>query len=148
MTMNFGSTFQSVLEEAVLASLTIIILFQLAGDALQNMLRLPIPGPVIGMALLLGGLLLDGRLPTELDRAATGILAYLPMLFVPAGVGVMAHFDLIGANLPAIITGVMVSSVPAIVITAATMRGVERLQQALAHALRRRLPEPTVDALR
>jgi hypothetical protein len=58
----------------------------------------------------------------------------------------MAHFDLIGANLPAIVAGVAVSSVLAVVITAATLRGVERLQQGVLETLHRRISDPTVDA--
>jgi len=69
----------------MLANLTVIVLFELAGDLLQSLLQLPIPGPVIGMALLLAALIGKGRLPDGLDRAASGLLLYLPMMFVPAG---------------------------------------------------------------
>ena len=114
----------------MLASLTVIVLFELAGDLLQSLLRLPIPGPVIGMALLLAGLAARRQLPATLDRAASGLLSYLPMLFVPAGVGVMAHFDLIRTQWPAIAAALIVSSLLTIIVTAATMLAVERLQQA------------------
>jgi putative effector of murein hydrolase LrgA (UPF0299 family) len=43
------------------------------------------------MAPLLLALIGMGRLPDGLDRAASCILSYLPMLFVPAGVGIMVH---------------------------------------------------------
>ena len=114
----------------MLKYLTAITLFDVAGDFIQSTARLPIPGPVIGMALLLLALIGKGALPDGLDRAATGILSYLPMLFVPAGVGIMVHFDLIRAEWPAITVAIGISSVLTIVVTATTMRSVERLQQA------------------
>jgi holin-like protein len=114
----------------MLKYLTAITLFYVAGDFIQSIARLPIPGPVIGMALLLLALIGKGTLPDGLDRAATGILSYLPMLFVPAGVGIMVHFDLIRAEWPAITVAIGLSSVLTIVVTATTMRSVERLQEA------------------
>jgi len=114
----------------MLAGLTVIVLFEVAGDLLQSWLQLPIPGPVIGMALLLAALIGRGRLPDGLDRAASGLLLYLPMMFVPAGVGVMAHFELIRAEWRSIAIALVASSILAIVVTAAVMRGVERVQRA------------------
>jgi holin-like protein len=111
-------------------SLTVIVLFEVAGDLLQSLLRVPIPGPVIGMALLFAALVGKRRLPDGLDCAARGLLRYLPMMFVPAGVGVMAHFELIRAEWCSIGIALIVSSGLAIVVTALAMRGVERLQRA------------------
>jgi holin-like protein len=127
----------------VLKYLTAIALFDVAGDFIQSMAQLPIPGPVIGMALLLLALIGMGALPDGLDRAATGILSYLPMLFVPAGVGVMVHFDLIRVEWPAIAVGIGISSVVTVVVTATTMRSMEKLQQ----ALRKTRPSYAVDEI-
>lgn len=134
----------------MLPSFTAIVLFDVAGDFCRRLLGVPIPGPVIGMALLLLALILRGRLPNTLDRAATGLLSYLPMLFVPAGVGMMAHFDLIKAQWPALIAGVVGSSVLAVAATALTMCAVERVQETLrkasGHSLTPQLVEVTHDA--
>lgn len=129
----------------MLASLTAIVLFEVAGDLLQQLTSVPIPGPVIGMALLLAALILTGRLTDGLDRAASGILSYLPMLFVPAGVGVMAHFDLIRAEWPAIMVALAGSSVLAIAVTAVTMSAVERMQQAIRGTSRRRAAKKAIE---
>lgn len=112
----------------MLASLSVIVLFELAGDLLRSLLRLPVPGPVIGMALLLAALAVRRRLPETLDHAASGLLSYLPMLFVPAGVGIMAHFALIRTEWPVIAAALLVSSLLTIVVTAATMIAIERVQ--------------------
>ena len=118
----------------MLTNLCVIVLFEVAGDFCQQLTGLPIPGPVIGMALLLSALILRGRLPDALDSVATSLLSYLPMLFVPAGVGIMAHFDLIKAQWPALIAGVAVSSVLAVGATALTMRAVEHAQDSIRKA--------------
>lgn len=115
----------------MLIGFSAIVLFQLAGELIQNLGGLPVPGPVIGMALLLAALVCTGRLPDELDRIANGLLAYLPMLFVPAGVGIMVHFDLIKGQLLAITAAVVISSFLAIVATAVTMNAVEWTLQAI-----------------
>jgi holin-like protein len=118
-------------EGGVLTGLAAIVLFEIGGDMCQQLLGLPIPGPVIGMALLLLALILRGGLSDGLERAATGLLSYLPILFVPAGVGVMAHFDLIRAEWPALLAGIVGSSVLAVVATALTMRAVERIRSSV-----------------
>lgn len=71
--------------------LTLILVCQLIGETIQVATGLPVPGPVIGMALLFSGLLVHKRLPDGLGEAAGGLLRHLALLFVPAGVGVMLH---------------------------------------------------------
>ena len=81
----------------MLQGLTLIFLCQLAGEALVRLLGAPVPGPVAGMVILLLGLVVAGG-PTEpVRRAGTGLLSYLTLFFVPAGVGLIAH----GARLKA-----------------------------------------------
>ena len=76
----------------------LLCLLQLVGEAIVYLTEIPIPGPVIGMALLLAILLITKGLPDGLDQAASGLLKYLAMLFVPAGVGVTLHFNLISTE--------------------------------------------------
>ncbi|MCL5043632.1 MAG: CidA/LrgA family protein [Gammaproteobacteria bacterium] len=75
----------------LLRGLTWLILFQLLGSGL-NILLLPfLPGPIIGMVLLLGFLLLRGEVPAPVEQAAGSLLTYLPLILVPPAVGVMAY---------------------------------------------------------
>lgn len=64
---------------------------QLAGEVLVRLLDVPVPGPVVGLALL-WGVLTWRRTPEEAAVVRTGdaLLAHLQLLFVPAGVGVIA----------------------------------------------------------
>ncbi|MFU8895208.1 MAG: CidA/LrgA family protein [Gammaproteobacteria bacterium] len=75
----------------MLQGLTLIFLCQLAGETLVRLLGVPIPGPVAGMVILLLGLVVAGGIPAGLRRAGHGLLTYLPLFFVPAGVGLVAH---------------------------------------------------------
>jgi len=56
---------------------------------------LPLPAPVIGLILLYGELTLRGSLPDDLGVLADRLLQFLGMLFVPAGVGVLAHLHVL-----------------------------------------------------
>jgi putative effector of murein hydrolase LrgA (UPF0299 family) len=100
----------------------ILLSCQLLGEVLVIATGLPLPGPVIGMALLFLGLLLRGGIPTGLDRMADVLLSHLSLLFVPAGVGVMLHAELIGAELLPIAGSVILSTMLTIVVTAWIMQ--------------------------
>lgn len=72
-------------------TLTLLLLYQLVGELVSRALKLPIPGPVIGMALLFVTLLVRGRIGDELRSGASALLQHLSLLFVPAGAGIMLH---------------------------------------------------------
>ncbi|SNZ06305.1 CidA/LrgA family protein [Cohaesibacter gelatinilyticus] len=101
--------------------LTIIFGCQLAGEGLVTVFKLPIPGPVVGMALLFCGLMIKGGVPKELATVADTLLANLSLLFIPAGVGVMLHFRLIEAELVPITISVIGSTLLTIAVTALVM---------------------------
>ena len=82
----------------VLVAIFFLLLFQLVGDTLSRTLHLPIPGPVLGMLLLAGWYGLRRREPERPMRyAADGLLRWLSLLFVPAGVGIVANMPLLRA---------------------------------------------------
>lgn len=75
----------------LLRGLTWLIVFQLLGTGV-NVLFLPfLPGPIIGMVLLLIYLVLRGEVGEPLEHAAGSLLKYLPLILVPPAVGVMAY---------------------------------------------------------
>ncbi len=101
----------------MLAYLTVIFVCQLAGELIAALFALPIPGPVVGMVLLFVGLMLRGSLHADLSAVADGLLRHLSLLFVPAGVGVMLHLDLLGDELVPIAVSLLVSTVLTIAVT-------------------------------
>lgn len=105
----------------MLAYLTLIFSCQLAGELLVVVTGWPVPGPVVGMALLFLGLVMRGRVPDGLGGVSDGLLGSLSLLFVPAGVGVMQHAGLIGSELLPISAALVVSTVVAIGVTGSVM---------------------------
>jgi holin-like protein len=120
----------------MIASLSLILLCQLAGEVFVRGLNLPMPGPVIGLLLLLVLLLVRDRFkilargPLQQDgveNASRNLLAHLSLLFVPAGVGVVQKLDLIAEHGIAIIVILAVSVVVTLLVTVATFRLASRL---------------------
>ncbi len=120
----------------MIASLSLILLCQLAGEVFVRGLGLPVPGPVIGLMLLLVLLLARDRFKTlargplqqdGVENASRGLLAHLSLLFVPAGVGVVQKLDLIAEHGIAIIAILAASVVVTLVVTVATFRLASRL---------------------
>jgi len=92
-----------------------ILAFQLAGEAISRTLGLPLPGPVVGLVLLLGAMRLRPGLADWLRGAAQGVLAHLSLFFVPAGVGVIAHLPLLREHGVALLLAILGSTVLALV---------------------------------
>ncbi|MGD1879513.1 MAG: CidA/LrgA family protein [Kiloniellaceae bacterium] len=113
----------------MLAALTALLLCQLTGEAAVRLLDLPVPGPVLGLVLMLALLAAKGSVPASLDTTAGGLLRHLSLLFVPAGVGVLQHLARIEAEWLAIAAALLVSSVSTIVGSAVVMRGMIRLMK-------------------
>ena len=106
----------------MLASLCILFAVQLAGEALARGLALPVPGPVLGFAMLAFALWRVPRLRPVVDPAAFGLLRYLSLLFVPAAVGIIQQAPLIGREGLAIVAAVLLSTWIAMVVTVVVFR--------------------------
>lgn len=113
-----------------LTALTLLLIFQCLGEGGAQLLGLPIPGPVIGMLLLLLSFLLYPRLADLMEATSWGILQHLSLLFVPAGVGVMAAAGQLQGDLAAIVVALVVSTVLAIAVGAlVTQAAMKRLSR-------------------
>src|SRR6202795_5113746 len=119
----------------MIASLSLILLCQLAGEVFVRGLALPMPGPVIGLMLLLVLLVARDRFavlargPLQgdgVESASRGLLANLSLLFVPAGVGVVQKLDLLAEHGIAILAILAVSVVITLLVTVATFRVASR----------------------
>jgi holin-like protein len=88
--------------------ITLFLIYQLIGEVCARLLGLPVPGPVLGMLLLFGTLLIRRRSNPTLDDTSNTLLSHLSLLFVPAGVGMIAHLELIADEwLPIVLTLVL-----------------------------------------
>jgi putative effector of murein hydrolase LrgA (UPF0299 family) len=77
-----------------LRGFTLLLLAQALGEVAARLLHLPLPGPVLGLLLMLAAL--SSPLVREpVQAAAEVLLGHLSLLFVPVGVGVMTHLGVI-----------------------------------------------------
>ena len=86
-----------------------LLLFQAAGELLSHFLLPRIPGPVIGLVLLLLFLHLRGQVPTDIESVGSGILQHLGLLFIPASVGVVLYWPLLREYAVAVACALVVS---------------------------------------
>lgn len=115
--------------EGILTLLTL----QLIGELISRFFQLPVPGPVLGMMLLAVTLLVHQRVPAGLRSFAEGLLKHLPFLFVPAGVGLMLHMELLKREGLLILIALIGSSTLAIVITALLFKTLANLKGRQPH---------------
>ncbi len=100
---------------------TLILVCQLIGEFAVTVTGAPIPGPVVGMVLLFVFLLIKGRVPEPLAQVSSALLNNLSLLFVPAGVGVMLHFELLGEDAWPLSVALVASTALTVAVTALVM---------------------------
>lgn len=108
-------------------ALLVILIAQILGEFVARALGLPLPGPVLGMILVLGLLVAVPQLREMIRAVAQTLLSHLSLLFVPAGAGVVGHLATLGDSTLAILLAIVVSAVLAIGAGALTFAAVARL---------------------
>jgi len=99
--------------------LIVLLLCQLVGELVVRTLDVTLPGPVLGMVLYFVVLQVR-RPPTDapLVRGAQTLLRHLPLLYVPAGAGVISYLAVLGGNAVPIAGGLILSWVAGLLVTA------------------------------
>lgn len=113
----------------MLAALATLLVFQCLGEGLSYLFNIPVPGPVIGMLLLLAYLRLRPASVAALEATALELLRHLSLLFVPAGVGIMVSASALHGDVVAVVLSVAISTTLAITVTALVMRAMLRRQR-------------------
>jgi len=113
----------------MLNSVFLIFLFQLIGELVQKVLELNIPGPVIGLILLLTSLLLSKKydhkliknLKINLINSAENLVHYIPLFFLPVGVGVVMHLSFLEGTLVTVLFIIVFGTLITLAITGLLM---------------------------
>ena len=116
----------------MLKSIFIIFLFQLIGESAQKYFELAVPGPVIGLILLLISFILlknnknlfVNKVKNEISSTAIHISNYLSLLFVPIGVGVVMHLSYLEKNYIEVLGVIFFSTILTIGFTALVMESI------------------------
>ncbi|GHU59613.1 antiholin-like protein LrgA [Clostridia bacterium] len=115
----------------------IIIAISCAGELMKFLLPLPIPAGVYGMVLLFALLMLRVIKLHQIRRTAMFLIEIMPLLFVPAGVGLMTSAHNIERMLGAVLLAV--TAVTALVYAAAGLTA----QRIIQHG-KRRQTDPSI----
>ncbi|WP_429407089.1 CidA/LrgA family protein [Paraburkholderia sp. GAS82] len=113
----------------MLRALATLLVFQCLGEGVSYLFKLPVPGPVIGMLLLFGFLMLRPQVADAIEPTALELLRHLSLLFIPAGVGIMVSAGKVRGDALAVVVSLVVSTTLAIAVTALVTRALLRRQR-------------------
>ncbi|MCO5732947.1 CidA/LrgA family protein [Rhizobium sp. SSA_523] len=115
----------------MLRGLAALLLFQLIGECLVFLVKLPVPGPVIGLILLFVFLRAmqswKGTSFPQIETASGALLSNLGLLFVPAGVGVVSLWGVVRTEAGPIAAVLVLSAIVTLVATVWTFIAARRL---------------------
>ena len=109
----------------MLTAIFTILVLQLIGEVLQKYFDLAIPGPVIGLMLMLLTLMtmnskklnMLAPLRTKIINTSEKLLRYLSLLFVPIGVGVVMHLQLLEMQLLRLLVVIVLGTMSTMIFT-------------------------------
>ena len=113
---------QAVYTGNMIQGLVQLFIFQALGELLSKFALPFIPGPVLGLVLLLAFLALRGHVPASVDGVGSSILQHLGLLFIPASVGVVLYLPVLQANAWAISAALVVSVLATVAVTALVLK--------------------------
>ena len=99
-----------------------IMVFQALGEVVGKWFLPMIPGPVLGLVLLLIFMAMTKKIPQPMNDAATGILQHLGLLFVPASVGVIMYLPVLKAHWGAVLSALVLSVIATMAVTALVLK--------------------------
>ncbi len=102
----------------MLKGIITLLVFQFLGECFVKLFELIVPGPVIGMLLLLLFLMIKKSSFESLDNAVFLHLRYLPLLFIPAAMGIVTQADIISKEFWAITISLLVGTIIALAFSA------------------------------
>lgn len=111
----------------MLPAIGLLLFCQLIGETVTRGAGVPIPGPVVGLALLSLVLVARPRVAEAVRPTVRVILANLSLLFVPAGVGVIGNLGVLSDQGPALFVILAASTLLSMLAAVTTFLAVNRL---------------------
>lgn len=111
-----------------------LLVFQALGELLSKFLIPFIPGPVIGLAVLLAYLGVKGAVPQRIELVGGTILQHLGLLFIPASVGVVMYWPLLKEHFAAVLIALALSVTATILVTALVLKALAPTRAEDEHA--------------
>ena len=113
-----------------LGQFSIILLFSLAGEALHALLPLPFPASIYGIVLLLACLMAGVVRVDAIREVSSFLIEIMPVMFIPAAVGLMESFGLLLPSLGAYLAIMAVSTFAVMAVAGRVTQAVIRRQSA------------------
>jgi holin-like protein len=135
---------------SVLRGITLLVAANALGEALRHGFRLPMSGPVLGMMLLFLFFVVRGGVPVGMELTTRPLLRHLPLFFVPAGVGIVTQFGVIGREWRVMALALAVSTILGLLASAAALGALDRVTAATrerhgkSRVLRKTIDPPTL----
>lgn len=115
----------------MISGLVQILLFQSLGELISKFALPTLPGPVIGLVLLVLWLVMRKGVNPELGSVADTFSQYFGLLFVPAAVGVVLYLPQLKANALAIVSALVGSVILTLITSAVVVRFLSRQPKGL-----------------
>ncbi len=110
----------------MISGFALLLAFQFAGEIIKTAFSLPIPGAVMGMAMLLIAMLIHKGLFDVINLAASALISNLALLLVPAGVGIGSLAGLLIDDFIPLSAALLISTAFGIATTAIVMQTLGR----------------------
>ncbi len=104
----------------LLKQFMLILLVSLVGELLKALLPLPVPASVYGLALMLGCLCLGWIKVEQVDKAADFLIEIMPIMFIPAAVGLTEAWDSLKPMLLPLAVVILLTTVLVMAVTGIT----------------------------
>lgn len=100
----------------------LLLVFQCLGEAIKAYTQVVLPGPIIGMLLLLAALCLYRKVPDSLGQASQQLIQHLGLMFLPPSAGLFFLAPRFNAQWPAIVTAMIIGTLLSLVFSGLLMQ--------------------------
>ena len=113
----------------ILRQFVIILLISFLGELLKAALPLPVPASVWGLILMLAALKTGVLKLSQVSDAAVFLIEIMPVMFIPAGVGLMESWGELKAVLVPVLVITLVSTIVVMIVSGRVTQAVIRLEK-------------------
>ncbi len=110
----------------MLNALITLLFCQLLGELIARLASIPVPGPLVGMLILLAWIMSKGGPSAELEKFCRSLLSWLALLFVPAATGLINGLDQLASDWWRIALAILGSTIAGLASTAWVMHTLNR----------------------
>lgn len=102
----------------------IIIGITFLGEVLKELLPFPIPASIYGLLLMFGALCSGIMKLEQVEDTADFLVGIMPVLFIPAGVGLMKEWEILSQVWLPLAVIIVVSTITVMVVTGCVAQGI------------------------